>query len=274
MFRSCSVWFHGVIERKGTEPETAETEKTKMKTTKNIIIAALAIATAATSAFAETRTWTDTQGKTIEAEQVKRLNDQVWLRLADGREIKVSLDSLGKEDRERAMLNQLPKLEVKVAAKVSRTNSSLREAGPASRIQVQEETVNIDARIRKSDSTVYDAELTAELYVIGERDNSDFVVIDKTESTFAFTKASGTEYVVSSKPVTVENISEQRPGVEYKGYLLVVTDSRGEIVEMKGSNGTIECEADAIVASNLAPRIEKGFDRFAVVASTRHFRQF
>ncbi|WP_372846816.1 SHD1 domain-containing protein [Pontiella sp.] len=245
-----------------------------MKTTKNIILAALTIATACTSAFAETRTWTDTKGKTIEAEQVKLLNDQVWLRLADGREIKVSLDSLSPEDRERAMLNQPPKLEVKVAAKVTRTNSSLREDGPASRIQVQEEAVNVAARIRKSDSTVYDAALTAELYVIGERDDHDYVVIDRTESTFAFTKESGPEHVVSSKPVTVANISDARPGVEYKGYLLVVTDSRGEIVEMKGSTGTIERDADTIVAASLTPRRAKGFDRYSAVASTRHFHQF
>jgi hypothetical protein len=267
------VWFHGVIERKETEPETAETEDTEMKTTKNIIIAALAIATAATSAFAETRTWTDTKGKTIEAEQVMLLNNQVLLRLADGREIKVSLDTLGKEDRELAMLNQPPSLEVKVSAKTSRTNSSLREAGPASRVQVQEESIGVNVSIRKQSTTPYEAELTAELYVIGERDNG-YVVLNKTESKFAFTKGGDSEYGFSSKPVTVEKVADRGPGAEYKGYLLVVTDSRGEILEVKSNGGSIARASEAILAAREGAPLNTDFEPQERMASNRRPNRF
>ncbi|VGO17631.1 hypothetical protein PDESU_06232 [Pontiella desulfatans] len=244
-----------------------------MKTTKTTItIAALAATFACSSVLAESRVWTDATGKTITAEQTGLLNDKVLLRLENGREINVSLETLSAEDRLLAMLNQPPKLEVKVAAKVSRSNSSLRDAGPASRYQVQEETVSVDARIRKSSSSAYEAELAAELYVIGEHENG-YVVLDKTETAFTFTAGGGKEHVVSSKPITVENISGERFGAEYKGYLLVVTDSRGEVVEMKASNGTIEREAEAIIATHPVRRRDKGLDRLATLVDERHFRR-
>jgi hypothetical protein len=248
MFRSCSICFYRVIERI-TRAGDGETENQNMKTTKNITtIAALAATFILSSAMAELRIWTDATGKTIEAEQVQVLNNQVVLRLVDQREIKVSLDSLCTEDRARAMLNQPPTLDIKVSAKTSRSNSSLRDTGRASRRQVQEESIGVDVRIQKRGSAQYEAELTAKLYVIGERNNS-YEILNETESKFEFSKESGTEHIFSSSPITVEKLEGRGPGVEYKGYLLVITDSQGEVVELKSSNGTLQHATETILAA-------------------------
>ena len=244
-----------------------------MKTKKTITtLAALAVTFISSSALAETRVWTDAAGKSIEADQVNLLNNQVLLRLADGREIKVSLDTLSPEDRARAMLNQPPTLDVNISAKTSRSNSSLRDAGRASRIQVQEESIGVDVRIRKSSSAVYEAALTAELYVIGERENG-YEVLSKTESKFDFTNDSGAEHTFSSEPMTVEKLADHRPGVEYKGYLLVISDSRGEVVELKSSGGSIERAAEAILSAQQGARLDTDFGPQERVASADRARR-
>lgn len=245
-----------------------------MKTKKTItFLAALAATFVCTSAIAESRIWTDSSGKTIEAEQIKLLNNQVLLRLVDGREIKVSLDTLSAGDRALAMLNQPPTLDVRISAKTSRSNSSLRDAGRASRVQVQEESIGINVRIRKSSSAVYEAALTAELYVIGERENG-YEVLSKTESTFGFSKEGGTEHAFSSAPLTVEKLADRGPGVEYTGYLLVVTDSRGEVVELESSSGSIERAAAAILAAHEGTRLNTDFVPQEHVASVHRPRRF
>lgn len=219
-----------------------------MRTITNHITFAALTALFVSTTFAESRVWTDGAGKTIEGEQVNLLNNQVWLKLTNGAQLKVSLDKLSSADREWAMLNQSLQLDVEVSKNISRSNSSLGDSRRASHVQVQEETVRIDALISKKKSVAYDMELTAALYLVGENGNG-YQVLGKTESKFVFKDES--EHQFSSAPITVENLLGRRFGVEYSGYLLTVTDSRGEIIQQTSSTGSIDRAAETILLADV-----------------------
>lgn len=68
---------------------------------------------------AEPRTWTDTQGRTVEAEFIGTTPTAVKLRLADGREIDYPIASLSEEDRLFVQAN-LPKDTMALAAEIDK----------------------------------------------------------------------------------------------------------------------------------------------------------
>ncbi len=70
-----------------------------MKNTTRAMLAGLAALSLSYTVVAEMRIWTDEAGKTIEAEHVRTMDAKVMLKLVDGSEIKVSLDTLIEKDR-------------------------------------------------------------------------------------------------------------------------------------------------------------------------------
>ena len=73
--------------------------------------------------------------------------------------------------------------------------------------------------------------------------------------------------------MTVEKLADRRPGVEYKGYLLVISDSRGEVVELKSSGGSIERAAEAIISAQQGARLDTNFGPQERVASADRTRR-
>lgn len=221
-----------------------------MKTVKAITaIATLTTAFICSTAGAESRIWTDTSGKTIEAEQVKVLNEQVILRLTNGREIRVSLDSLSAADREAAMLAQPPALDLKVSAKTTRSNSSLRSAGPGSRVQVQEESTQVSVVVKKTSSASYELPLNTVLYVIGEGGNGQLEILDKVSETFSYSDKSQAFDFKSDVFETAKAEGNERR-VEYKGWLVTVLDPSGEVIAIKSSSREYAENVETLIASN------------------------
>jgi hypothetical protein len=248
MFRSCSVWFYRGIER--IKANEGATENTKMKTTKTItVLAALAATLVYSASGAESRIWTDATGKTIEAEQVKVLNNQVVLRLTNGHEIKVSLDSLSAADREAAMLNEPPALDLKVSAKTSRSNSSLRSVGPASRVQVEEESTQVSVAVKKASSASYELPLNAVLYLIGENGDGELAVLDKVSETFSYSDKSQVFEFQSDAFESMKAEGDERR-TEYKGWLVTVQDSSGEIIATKSSSRAYSENMETLMVAN------------------------
>ena len=220
-----------------------------MKTTKAItLLTAMSTALIYSTATAESRIWTDTTGKTIEAEQVNVLNDQVLLRLVDGKEIRVSLNSLSAADRRAAMISQPPTLQLNVSAKTSRSNSSMANGGRRSRVQVEEETTRVTVALQKTSSAAYALPLNAVLYVLGERGEGQLEVVDKVSRTVTFSEK-GREFVLASDPF--ESIKRQagEHRTEYKGWLVTVLDSNGEVVATKSSAGEFMENAEVLLAA-------------------------
>ncbi|MDF7799451.1 SHD1 domain-containing protein [Pontiellaceae bacterium B1224] len=231
-----------------------------MKTTQHMVaLAALAATFVYSTALAETRIWTDTTGKTIEAEQVKLLSNQVLLRLADGREVKVSLDTLCEEDRKQAMLDQPPTLELKVSAKTNRSNTSRGDLGRRSRIQVEEESTQVVVAVAKTSSAPYELPLNAVLYVMGEWGGDQLEVIDKVTSTLSYTEKNQV-FDLASEKFESRKLAGGERRTEYKGWVVVIFDSNGDRIALKSSSKAYEKNLKALLASEKGAELDSNFE--------------
>ena len=208
----------------------------------------------------ELRVWTDEHGKTIEAEHVTTLSDQVVLRRADGTEVRVSLDTLSEKDRAYAVLKTPPRLDISVSPKQNRSNSRGAKGRPGS--QVTDEAIIVAASIKKSSPSPYDATLRAELFVLGGAPNHDgYMILDVTTDEFNLSASSPHSF--DSNEINLRQVEyREKRGVEYEGYLLVVRDANGDIISKKTSKLAFEKNAAAILEGKTGTVFD---DEFGVV---------
>lgn len=228
----------------------------KMKKT---LLALISILSLISSVHAELRVWTDDNGKKIEAEHVRTTNDKVILRQADGTEIKVSLDTLSERDRRYATLQAPPRIEISVSTDVDRFNKTGgSNRGPG--VQLQEETITAEVKIRKCSPAPYEAPLMSEVYLIGQLEQADhYVILERTKSRFSFTEKN--ESVFKSKDVSLKQMESGRQvGLEYRGYLVIVRDKAGTILEMKTNKLDFQKNAETIIGSERGVAFDEEFN--------------
>lgn len=213
-------------------------------------------------ANAELRIWTDENGKKIEAEHVRTLDDKVVLKQVDGTEIKVSLDTLSEKDRRFAILQRPPRIDIKVSTDVDRDNKAVGPSNHGPGIQVQKETIQATVTLKKSSSAPYEAPLKAEVFLIAQPEKQDaHVILDRTESRFRFTAENKNEHVFTTEPRSLKQVEAGRQaGLEYEGYLVAVTDRTGEVLTYKCSKLDYERNAEAIMGGKRGSVFDKDFE--------------
>jgi hypothetical protein len=212
------------------------------------------------AAFAEMRIWTDRKGKSIEAEFVRTTSDKVVLRQSDGVELSASLDTLSEKDRRYAILQAPPSIDITVSINVDRENKG-RTWASGSGFQIQSESISAEMKIRKTSSAAYGAPLNAELYLIGHTEKDDlFIILDRKMSGFRFTAENNNAHGFNSGDVSLKQLEgSTQIGVEYKGYLAVVRDKAGNVLDMKTNKLDFRKNADAIVGSERGAIFDKDF---------------
>lgn len=214
---------------------------------------------AASSVSAELRIWTDKKGNSTEAEFVRTTGDKVILRKADGTEIKIDIDALCEKDRRFAVLQAPPRIDISVNTDVDRTNKGFGNRGPG--YQVQKESISAEVKIRKSSSAPYDAPLVAEVFLIGQLEQQDkYIILQRSRSAFSFNAENKNEHVYSTGEISLKQLEAgQQVGVEFRGYLAVVKDKAGHIVEMKTNKLDFQKHADAIMGSQRGDAFDENF---------------
>lgn len=242
-----------------------------MKTTKTVTSLTILIATlVCSSAIAEYQIWTDTNGKFIEAEQMKVLNSQVLLRLTDGREIMVSLDTLREEDRQRAILAQPPTLEINVSAKTSRSNSSAGTSRRRRRVQIEEESTQVTVSILKQSSAPYDQQLKAVLYLMGELDGNKHEIIDTVTETFTYAPKSK-EFALTSGMFESQKRENGERRTEYAGWFVAVFDSNDQLIAMKSSKREYTENAENLLVAAPGISLDDNFEPHRLLAKRSTF---
>lgn len=211
------------------------------------------------STYAELRIWTDVNGESIEAEHVRTLADKVVLRQADGREIRVSLDTLSERDRRYAVLQTPPRIDISVSSDTDRSNTTY---GNRRSAQVQEETVSVEVKFRKSSPSPYEEPLTAELFLIGTpAKTGGYMILEKSKQNFSFTAEKKNEYIFASKEVNLQQLDGGRSlGVEFNGYLIAVRDKTESIIALKCSKLDFEKNAEQILAGERGDAFDDEFE--------------
>ncbi|MBT8042084.1 MAG: hypothetical protein KJN98_02860 [Pontiella sp.] len=239
-------------------------------------VVALLVFGGTVSAMAELREWKDQSGKVILAEHVATTGDRVVLRLEDGSEIKVSLDTLSEKDRRHAVLLTPPRIDISVSAKVDRTNTDM-DKGMRRRggVQIQEESIVATVTLKKSSPAPYEAPLQAIVYLMGQPEQHDgYVVIDRATSRFTFTTENKNQHTFTGNEVNLTSAQAgMERGIEYKGYIAVVRDKQGNRIAMKCSKLDFEKNADAIIGSKKGAIFDEDFNPVDLEKAKREKQQ-
>jgi hypothetical protein len=183
------------------------------------------------------RLWTGLDGKSIEAEFITVSGDKAVLKDARGSLRKIPLAQISAEDRKFIELARPPEFDISFSK-----TSSQRFLKP-SPLDVSELPRLSDyvfcAKLKQMSAGFYGHELRVEFFAIGEEiDGDNYILFDRQESNFLPTKENKGAHQFSGNSVELMdyNFGEQRRGEKYGGYLIVVTDVRGKIIDHGASH--------------------------------------
>jgi len=203
------------------------------------------------------RNWT-IGGKSLEAGFVTVIGRDAVLRDARGKQRKVPLDKLSAADREFVELAQPPTFNIDFGKKTSQWKL------PVSPFNSQVPPTMFDyvfsAKLRQTSAGAYNHELKVEFFAIGEEyDGDKYILLDRGEGTFVPTKENKRSYKLSGKKV--EMYTREMDGVirgtKYYGYLVVVTDERGKIIQHKASNEWLYEHLDSLKKMQVGRYMDK-----------------
>ena len=180
------------------------------------------------NSFSEYRMWKDRKGNCIEAELVCENAGKIVIRDQKGKTYRFAPEKLSEADQKYLRTAFPPKIDI-----VFSKNQDRRKLDG----YYAEVDMDCSLAIKKISRMPYDGKLKVVLMVIG-KDNrrKDYIMLDKKEASFDF---------ISSKTFLLKGNSFRMHeydgyyysdmGTEYVGYLAVVLDKEGKVVEVKSS---------------------------------------
>jgi len=191
------------------------------------------------SAEHEARKWTRVDGKILEAKLVTVMGDKVVLKDSRGKQRKIPLAQLSADDRVFVELANPPKFNIDFSKKSSQR--FFKESPFLAGWTPEHTDYVFSAKLEQRSSGEYNHELIVEFFAIGEEiDGDNYILFDRQETRFTPTKENGRSLTFHGDtiPVRETDIARliYRRGAKYGGYLIVVTDSRGKIVDQGTSH--------------------------------------
>ncbi|MDF7807741.1 SHD1 domain-containing protein [Pontiellaceae bacterium B12219] len=177
------------------------------------------------------RIWTTVSGQTLEAEFMTAVGGNAILKSARKKQIKVPLKRLSKKDRRYISLEMPPKLDINF----SKTTKP-RKFGPtegARELTARANFYNFATRVKQTSTRPYGQPLTIEYFAIGDEiGGQKNILLDYQRDSFSLTEENDYSFELSGPPVELidYNLNEERRGKRYSGFLVVITDSRGEVI--------------------------------------------
>lgn len=179
----------------------------------------------------EMRLWTLVKGHTFNAELVTEMAGKAVLRNEQGKTIKIPMSKLSESDRTHILLSIPPDLDINFlkTTEQGRFGDTVNAQAPPVRSNIY----TFSTRIKKTSTRPYDFDLKVEFFAVGNEFNGDKrVLLDHQKATFRLTKENDYTFRFSGKPVDLIDyeLNGERKGKKYRGFLVVITDSRGRII--------------------------------------------
>ncbi len=181
------------------------------------------------------RMWTRTDGKTMEAGLVTVIGDKAVLKDSRGRAKKIPLVQLSGEDREFIELALPPTFNIDFS---KQSNQRILKQSPYNDTPPPKLLDYVfSATLKQTSAGEYNHELQVEFFAIGEEiDGDNYILLDRQQSRFTPTKENKRVHSFRGDPVELMDWrlwsgATQRRGRKYGGYLIVVTDERGVIID-------------------------------------------
>jgi hypothetical protein len=185
------------------------------------------------------RLWTLASGETVEADFLSHVGDRIMLKTPSGRQVKVDFVSLSDADREYIELSNPPHFNLTFSKKSSQrmieTTPHMNETAP----RVLD--WKFGAKAKQSSPGEYIHTLRIEYFAIGQQvlDNNKYILMDRASSSFVPCGENQRSHSFEGDR-TVEMINyelhTQERGQKVKGYLILMWDERGEMIQYAASN--------------------------------------
>ena len=202
-------------------------------------------------AFGEFRIWEDAKGKTIEAEYISEQAGRIVLELRNGKTIRINPETLSEKDRNYASLRVKPKLILDVDEKEMRVKDS-------NLVLAYNNEVRLTANIQKKSTRAYNGELTATFIFIGDNERSIHeTIVKKYAVKFNLEKE---KTLTRNAAFATEGHSFLKSAHHsYEGYLIVITDSFGEMVSAESNPSSYERYAEKLLLLDEGVEFDKTF---------------
>lgn len=188
------------------------------------------------TSFGEMRAWNFKNGRTLEAEFMAVTGDQVSLKSLRGKIKKIPQGEFGAEDLLYIELQEPPKLDLDLG-KSAKQQTYLGSYNGGGDIP-SKDIYTFTAKVKQVSGKAYSHPLTLEFFTIGEENNGDKnILYSYQKESFTLAEGSGSTFTISTDEIgVVAYISNgQRCGETYKGYMMIITDERGEIIASKST---------------------------------------
>lgn len=213
-----------------------------------------------THSFGKMKSWTTPGGDLIEAEYLKTIGDKIILKTPAGKMIKIPVDKLIHEDQEYLELVNYPSFDLSFLRK---SNQRFLETGPY--IENVDATIfdfTFGARVEQSSAHTYHHELTIEYFAIGKETKpygDKFILLDRKSSTFIPSTDNRRSHSFSGDEIELMQYvyGQDSRGREYYGYVITITDVRGEIIAHRESNGWLFEHLENIKERRLGAYMDK-----------------
>lgn len=191
------------------------------------------------SVFAEFRTWTATDGQTVEAEFLLRSIKSVRLKTQVGKTLNVSFDRLSRQDQIYVELHSPPVLSVEVEPNENHVGESVNHQDREGYL-----ILDFEITVRKKSRMSYSRPLKLDLYIIGMQEvTGRFIVLQHHSSRMVFDNKRNTKIIKASQLVLTQSSEAVITESDYHGYLLVITDDRGERIVILSNRKIFESRA-------------------------------
>ena len=181
---------------------------------------------------AEIRGWAFKNGKSMDAEYVALSGSHVSLKNVKGKVKKIPVEMLSEEDLRYIELINPPQLNLDLGKKSEPRNyppTYDNESLPRQMLYT------FSARVKQTSSKPYARQLTLEFFNVGEENNGDKNILYSYQKEVFNLGNSGDEFQLTTPEIAVTSYVSygQKRGETYTGYMIVVTDERGEIIASK-----------------------------------------
>jgi len=205
----------------------------------------------------EMRTWTLEGGRAVEAGFVTLIGNKAVLKSMAGKVKKIPLEQLSGEDRTYIELASPPTFDINFSRKDRQQIFSGRY--PRS----PENQGSYGVRFKQTSPGYYNHELVADMFVIGRQNSrlvGKYILLDRQQTTFTATRENqrSHEFYSDRKVLLTGGI---RQGCDYQGYLVTLTDARGETVAVETSHQWLADHLDNLKELKVGNYMEKNCKR-------------
>jgi hypothetical protein len=172
----------------------------------------------------------------MEAELIGFLFDKLKLRASDGREIAIPQEEFNLSDEDAVFLElaRPPKLKIRFLDEIEKKNFAMIRF---SEDRPPEWRGKFGVRIEQEDTRDYRHELTVEYFAIGREIVGDrYILLDRKKDTFIPSRSKEWSFELHGDRLVVltdtfnGDLNFSRRGEQYEGYLVTVTDARGQVI--------------------------------------------